>query len=150
MAGFVGTSGASTFAGRHLYLLLGGLPVALAAVTLGLLAGQHSIWAVAVAMVAWGAINSAIPVAWSTWLTRGIGDEPESGGGLMVAAIQLSIMLGAAFGGYLLDHISVAATFVGGASLLLLSAAVVGNGKRLRPGIATAGEFDLSVTNAEP
>src|SRR3954464_2906101 len=134
MAGFVGTSGASTFAGRHLYLLMGGLPVALAAVTLGLLAGQHSIWAVAVAMVAWGAINSAIPVAWSTWLTRGIGDEPESGGGLMVAAIQLSIMSGAAFGGYLLDQISVGATFLGGASLLLVSACVVGSGRRLRPG----------------
>jgi predicted MFS family arabinose efflux permease len=139
MAGFVGTSGASTFAGRHLHLLMGGLPVALAAVTLGLLAGQHSIWAVAVAMVAWGAINSAIPVAWSTWLTRGIGDEPESGGGLMVAAIQLSIMSGAAFGGYLLDHISVGATFVGGATLLLLSAAVVGNGTRLRPATPSLG-----------
>src|SRR3954465_5192704 len=115
MAGFVGTSGATALAGRHLSSLLGGLPVALAAVTLCLLAGQHSIWAVAAAMVAWGAINSAIPVAWSTWLTRGIADEPESGGGLMVAAIQLAIMSGAAFGGYLLDHISGGAPFRGGA-----------------------------------
>ena len=139
MAGFVGTSAASTLAGRHLYLLLGGLPVALAAATFSLLAGQHAIWAVAAAMIAWGAINSAIPVAWSTWLTRGIGDAPESGGGLMVAAIQLSIMLGAAFGGYLLDHISVAATFVGGATLLLLSAAVVGSGERLRPATPSHG-----------
>jgi predicted MFS family arabinose efflux permease len=138
MAGFVGTTGASRLAGRHLYLLLGSLPVALAAVTLCLLIGQHSMWAVAVAMVAWGAINSAIPVAWSTWLTKGVADEPESGGGLMVAAIQLSIMVGAAFGGYLLDHISVGATFLGGASLLLVSACVVGSGRRLRPGTPPA------------
>src|SRR3954453_6920834 len=84
-------------------------------------------------MVAWGAINSAIPVAWSTWLTRGIADEPESGGGLMVAAIQLSIMVGAALGGYLLDALSVGATFVGGALLLVASSCLVGTGRRLRP-----------------
>ena len=133
MAGFVGTSGASTFTGRHLYLLLGGLPVALAAVTLALLAGQHSIWAVAVAMVAWGAINSAIPVAWSTWLTRGISDEPESGGGLMVAAIQLAIMSGAARRLSAGQPLGGGDVRRGGDARLLLSAAVVGNGKRLRP-----------------
>ena len=32
-------------------------------------------------MVAWRVVNSAIPVAWSAWLTKGIRDEPESGGG---------------------------------------------------------------------
>lgn len=133
MAGFVGTSAASALAGRHLYRLLGGLPVVLAVVTLCLLAGQHSFWAVAAAMTAWGAVNSAIPVAWSTWLSKGISDEPESGGGLMVAAIQLSIMSGAAAGGWILDLFSVTATFVGGASLLLVAAAVVGRGRLLRP-----------------
>ena len=38
-----------------------------------------------------------------------------------VGAIQLSIMLGGAFGGFLLDHISVAATFIGGTALLVLA-----------------------------
>ena len=51
-----------------------------------------------------------MPVAWSTWLSQGIADEPDAGGGLMVAAIQLAIMLGAAFGGLLLDHVSLTAT----------------------------------------
>ena len=142
MAGFVGTSGATALVGRHLYRLLGGLPVTLAALTLLLLASQSSMWAVGLVMIAWGAINSAIPVAWSTWLSKGIADEPESGGGLMVAAIQLAIMLGAAFGGILLDNISVAATFVGGAALLLVSACVVGSGSRLRPGTPSAGPHD--------
>jgi predicted MFS family arabinose efflux permease len=50
----------------------------------------------------------------------------------MVAAIQLSIMLGGAFGGYLLDAFSAGATFTGG-SLLLFAAAVAGGGKRIRP-----------------
>ena len=82
-------------------------------------------------MIAWGTLSSAIPVAWSTWLTKGISDEPESGGGLMVAAIQLSIMLGVAFGGLLLDHISIAATLIGGTILLALASLIVGNGDRI-------------------
>jgi predicted MFS family arabinose efflux permease len=132
-AGFIGTYGASKFLGRHLYLLLGGLPITLGAVTLCLLALAHSLWGVAVLMIAWGALNSAIPVAWSAWLTKGISDEPESGGGLIVGAIQLSIMLGAAFGGSLLEHLSIAAPLIGGTVLLVLASLIVGNGDRIKP-----------------
>lgn len=131
VAGFVGTYFATAWVGRSLYRLLMGLPLALAAATVAMLAFGHSIWAVAVAMVAWGALNAAIPVCWSTWLSRGIEDEPESGGGLMVAAIQLAIMLGAAFGGMLLDRISIAAALIGGSVLLVLAALTVGSGRRL-------------------
>lgn len=86
----------------------------------------------AATMIAWGALNSAIPVSWSTWLTKGISDEPESGGELIVAAIQLSIMLGAAFGGLLLDHVSMAATLLGGTGLLVLASLIIGNGDRIK------------------
>jgi predicted MFS family arabinose efflux permease len=125
LAGFAGTYGATAFAKTRLRFLLSGLPVALGIATLCLLTFQHSIWAVGLILIAWGTLNSAIPVSWSTWLTKGIADEPESGGGLMVAAIQLSIMLGGAFGGYLLDSFSIGATFVGGTLLLFAGAAVV-------------------------
>ncbi len=64
MAGFIGTYGAGALLKGHLYSLLRWLPVALAAVTLGLLIVGHKIWAVAPVMIAWGAINSAIPVSW--------------------------------------------------------------------------------------
>ena len=47
------------------------------------------------------------------------------------AAIQLSIMLGAAFGGLLLDNISIAATLIGGTILLALASLIVGNGDRI-------------------
>ena len=133
LAGFVGTYAAGALLKRQLYTLLWALPVALGAITLGLLAVGHFMWGVAITMIAWGALNSAIPVAWSAWLSKGISDEPESGGGLMVGAIQLSIMLGATFGGFLLDHVSIAATFVGGAALLIASSLIVGTGDRIRP-----------------
>ncbi|MFQ1780188.1 hypothetical protein ACK37A_16100 [Aeromonas veronii] len=51
----------------------------------------------------------------------------------MVAAIQLAITLGAAVGGWLLDSLSISATFMGSALLLTAASMVVGNGSRLRP-----------------
>jgi predicted MFS family arabinose efflux permease len=138
-AGFLGTYGATVLLGRHLYALLRWLPLALGGVTLALLAVGHVLWAVALALVAWGALNAAIPVAWSTWLSKGIADEPESGGGLLVAAIQLAIMIGAALGGVLLDHLSIMATLIGGAAMLGMSAIIVGNGGRLKAPEAERG-----------
>jgi len=139
VAGFVGTYGASNLVNGHLYSLLTALPVALGAVTLGLLGLRHHMAGIATLMFVWGALNSAIPVCWSTWLSRGIGDEPESGGGLMVGAIQLAIMLGGGFGGLLLDHISIAATFIGGAVLLVLASLTIGKGQRIQT--APTGEI---------
>lgn len=117
---------------RGLQWLLWGLPAALALLTFGLLMGGRNILSVAILMTAWGTVNSAIPVAWSAWLAKRISDEPESDGGLMVAAIQLSIMAGAALGGWLLDRWSISATFLGGTALLALAAALVRGGIRIR------------------
>ena len=78
-----------------------------------------------------------------------LGDESESGGGLMVGAIQLSIMLGAAFGGWLLDHLSIAATFVAGTALLVAAALIVGTGERIRPRM-TRARGDDSATRLAP
>jgi predicted MFS family arabinose efflux permease len=130
-AGFLGTYAAGRLLARRLNALLWTLPIALAAVTVALVLSGQKLALVAVLMIAWGAINSAIPVAWSAWLAREIRDEPESGGGLMVAVIQLSIMLGAALGGWLLDHASITTPFIGGAALLLCAAAIV-RGERSR------------------
>lgn len=132
-SGFIGTYAASALVNKHLYALLSALAAAWALVLLGIVAVRHEIWPVAMLLVAWGALNAAIPVCWSTWLSRGVSDEPESGGGLMVAAIQLSIMLGAALGGSLLDHFSAAVTFTAGAILLGIGSLVVSNGSRLMP-----------------
>jgi predicted MFS family arabinose efflux permease len=132
LAGFAGTYAATALLKHHLYRMLRGLPLALAAVTLAMLVGGHVVWAVGLAMVAWGTLNSAVPVSWFNWLAQSVQDEPEAGGGLMVAAVQLAIMLGAALGGMLLDHFSVAATFIGGTALLLLASLAVGGGQRLQ------------------
>ncbi|MFL6698944.1 MAG: MFS transporter, partial [Vitreoscilla sp.] len=91
VAGFAGTAAAGASIERHLYRMLRGLPLTLGVVTLGLLAATASMWLLALLMFAWGALNAAVPVAWFNWLARGVKDEPEAAGGLMVAAIQLAI-----------------------------------------------------------
>jgi predicted MFS family arabinose efflux permease len=140
-AGFIGTYAAGRLLTRRLHALLWQLPAALAVVTVALLLTGRNVPAVASLMIAWGAINSAIPVAWSAWLAKEISDQPESGGGLMVAAIQLSIMLGAALGGWLLDHWSISATFVGGVVLLSCAATIVRNGEPRCSVVRATGEL---------
>lgn len=132
VAGFAGTYGATALLKRgHLYRMLAVLPLALGVATLMLLKAGHHAAATAAVLITWGMLNSAIPVAWSAWLANGASDDPEAAGGLMVAAIQLSIMAGAGLGGLLLDGFGIEYTFIGGATLLFLSAWVVGRGTRI-------------------
>jgi predicted MFS family arabinose efflux permease len=49
----------------------------------------------------------------------------------MVAAIQASILLGAMVGGFLLDGISIEATFLGSVVLAVLAVMLIGNGQRM-------------------
>lgn len=137
-AGFAGTwLAGKLLENDYLLGLLRWLPVIMASATVGMLALDKSIMGVAFMMILWGAVNAAVPVCWSTWLAKFMSEEPESGGGLMVACIQLSIMLGGALGGLLLDHISVIATFGGGTCLLIISSVVVGRGRRVIHSAAT-------------
>jgi predicted MFS family arabinose efflux permease len=68
-----------------------------------------------------GAAFGAVPVAWSTWLTRTVPDQAESAGGLLVAAIQLAIAIGAAAGGGIFDVSGATGVFAASSALLLLA-----------------------------
>ena len=57
---------------------------------------------------------------------------------LLVATIQLAIMIGAAFGGMLLDHFSIGATLLAGAALLIMATVVIEGGSRLSAPILDA------------
>jgi predicted MFS family arabinose efflux permease len=52
-------------------------------------------------------------------------------GGLMVAVIQAAILLGAVIGGWLLDGLSIQATFVGSVILAAVALGLFGDGRRL-------------------
>jgi len=76
-------------------------------------------------------MNTAMSVIWMTWMSRNAADAPEAAGSLMVAAIQISILLGAVVGGVLLDGWSITATFLGSGALAAAAVWLVGNGSRL-------------------
>lgn len=82
VANFAGTSLAGALLQRNLRLTLLLMPLAM-----GLM----------------GLAFGTVPVTWSTWITVTVPDEAESGGGLLVAIIQLSIAVGAAAGGAVFD-----------------------------------------------
>lgn len=126
LAGFAGTPLAGRLAGRHLYRLARILPLATSLIVALLLFAADSLWLVGLLMFVWGALMTASPVVWSTWLTRAVHDEPESAGGLFVAVIQTAILLGAALGGVLLDHVGISASFLGAVVLLLLAGSLAG------------------------
>ncbi len=56
-----------------------------------------------VAVGLWGFAFGILPVGFQTWMVRVASDEAESAGGLLVAAFQVAITVGAVVGGVLVD-----------------------------------------------
>ncbi|HYE58837.1 MAG TPA: MFS transporter [Rhodothermales bacterium] len=137
VVGIAGIAGASLI-GRvlddRLHATLAVIPALMAAVAVALAAFGTSTWTVAALLAVWGVLSTAAPVAWSTWLTRALPNDAESGGGLMVAVIQLGITVGATVGGVVFDGLGPAATFLISAGLLALSglAAFTASHERVR------------------
>jgi DHA1 family purine ribonucleoside efflux pump-like MFS transporter len=137
-ANFLGTSLAGPLLERSLRLTLLAMPLLMSLLAVGLVAlGQWP--ALHAALVAlWGMAFGAVPVAWSTWVTRTVPDEAESGGGLIVAAVQLAITMGAAAGGLAFDLAGARGVFTGSALVLLGAVLIVGLGLRARPAPAAS------------
>jgi predicted MFS family arabinose efflux permease len=133
-AGLLGTYLIGFALKRALRGLLIGMPIVMATIALALMALGGSPFSTAVLLAGWGLIGTAAPVAWWTWLSRTLPDEAEAAGGLMVAAIQMAITLGAAAGGLLFDNSGYESTFALSAAMLIASAIVaVAAGRNTRP-----------------
>lgn len=138
VANFVGTSLSGLLLQRSLRMTLLLMPLAMGGIGLVLAATGTLPWIAAVLVALWGMAFGAVPVAWSTWLTRVVPDEAESGGGLIVAAVQLAITVGAAAGGVVFDAGGAHGVFAASAMLLLGAALVVFRGFWRRPVLAAA------------
>lgn len=122
IAGFAGTLLIGGFVKAGLYRTLCVIPLIMAAIALALIVLGKSMPATFVLLGFWGLVATAAPVGWWAWLARSLPHDAEAGGGLMVAAVQLSIALGSTIGGMLFDGIGYYATFMGSAALLLIAA----------------------------
>lgn len=130
LSGLLGTYLIGSVLKTQLNGTLVALPVAMAAIALGLIALGSSSVAATFLLALWGLIGTAAPVAWWTWLSKTLPDDAEAGGGLMVAVVQLAITAGAAGGGLLFDASGYQATFAVSAAILAASAAVTFIGSR--------------------
>lgn len=126
VATFVGASLAGPLLERNLLLMLTLPPLVMSVLAGALLAfgGDPLVTSVLVAL--WGLAFGAVPVGWSTWTARSLPDEAESGGGLLVAAVQLAISLGAAVGGAVFDRGGAVGVFTSSGIVLLMAALLVG------------------------
>lgn len=122
IAGFIGTVIIGGLLKTGIYRILMAVPLIMSAIALALLAFGESTPATFVLLGLWGLVATAAPVGWWAWLAKSLPGDAEAGGGLMVAAIQLSIAVGSTIGGVLFDGIGYQATFIGSAALLVIAA----------------------------
>ena len=152
VANFIGNYLGSMLVARSLLMTLAVMPLTIAVLAF-LLATIGGTFVIDLALIAlWGLAFGTVPVAWSAWIARSVPDEAESAGGLLVAAINLAIALGAAIGGLILDLSGVQSVFLASGSVLVLAAITVIAGvdarakarQRKRPGP------DRGLTEAPP
>ncbi|MGJ7040700.1 putative MFS family arabinose efflux permease [Shinella sp. BE166] len=118
---------------RSMRLTLTIMPVVMGALALSLSMFGGDLVADAAMVALWGLAFGAVPVAWSTWITRAVPDEAESAGGLFVAAINFAIATGAAAGGALFDANGVSSVFVASGVVLFLAAITIVSAVHTRP-----------------
>lgn len=126
LASFVGTSLAGTLLQWNQRLTLTLATLCMSVLAVGFILFGESLLITSILLALWGFANGTIPVGWSTWLTRAVSDETESGGGLLVAAIQLALTIGAGAGGVAFDAGgAVSMITLSGLVLLLCSIVIV-------------------------
>lgn len=123
-AGFIGTTLIGRFLKRGLHITLIVIPALMAVIALTLIWFGSSVAVTAILLSAWGLVATSAPVAWWTWLAKSLPDEAETGGGLMVAIVQLAITFGATGGGVVFDSSGYKATFTMSSVLLVIAAAL--------------------------
>lgn len=121
IGGIIGTFIIGDILKTRLYSLLIIIPFFMMLIVIGLIYFAHSVTAIFILIALWGFLGTSAPVAWWTWLSKVLPHEAETGGGLMVAIIQLAITLGAAFGGLLFDIYGFEITFVFSAIILAIA-----------------------------
>ena len=122
VAGFIGTTLIGGFLKDGLYRTLAIIPALMAGIAVALIYSGHSVPVTAVLLGVWGLVATSAPVGWWTWVAQTLPEDAEAGGGLIVAIVQLSIMLGAMVGGLLFDAHGYQATFGASAAVLVAGA----------------------------
>jgi len=130
LGGFAGNIIAGIVADRRLRTALVVMPAVLgtAVIVFALLPDQVPLAFTAV--VLWGFAFGGVPTLVQTWAARVEPERMEAAGGLVVAAFQLAIALGAAVGGMIVDGAGVKETLVVGGIVAVAGGVLLGSARR--------------------
>ena len=131
IANVLGTAASGLLLARGVRFTLAIAPLGLALVGASLALWGGTLWSDAALVACWGFGFGVVPVAWTTWITRTAADQAERASGLLVAAIQLAIALGAGIGGLIVDLAGNRGAFAASAGVLMVAVTLVL--RRLRP-----------------
>lgn len=133
VANYAGTYFGGFMLERNMRLTMALPPLAIGAIGIVLSSTTGAPWLVGALIAVWGFAFGTVPVAWSNWVAQTIPDEPESGGGLLVAAIQVAIALGAGGGGMVLSLGGASGVFGLGGMTLITAALLISLRVRQQP-----------------
>ncbi|WP_417824199.1 MFS transporter [Thalassospira lucentensis] len=139
VANFIGTYVGGALIARSLRMTIALMPLVMGLAGVGMVVIDGAVAPTTVLVAIWGMAFGGVPVAWSTWITRTVPDEAESGGGLLVAGFQLAIATGAAAGGLVFDTNGALGVFTIAGFLLLAASLIVTLGLRTAPVPAEQG-----------
>ncbi len=145
VANVAGTMLAGMLLARNLQLMLILMPLVMGALGIGLALLGSSLVTDTVLIALWGMAFGGVPVSWSTWVTRTMPDDAESGGGLLVAAVQLAITLGAAAGGVIFTLGGIKQVFLVSGVVLLVAALTIFTALRPRAEAAARQDTEKSL-----
>jgi predicted MFS family arabinose efflux permease len=130
IASFVGNAVAGPLADRRLPVLVIAAPVAIGLGTVVFALLGSSLPLAFVTVFVWGVGFGAVPTMVQTWMAHVAPERLESAGGLVVAAFQVAITIGAAVGGLLIDSVGVQWAFLAGGIAAVIGAMVLSSARR--------------------
>jgi predicted MFS family arabinose efflux permease len=126
---FVGNLVAGPLADRRLPVLVIAAPVAIGAATVVFALAGSGLALALLTVFVWGLGFGAVPTMVQTWIAHVVPERLESAGGLVVAAFQVAITIGAAVGGLLVDSAGVQVALIGGGVAAVLGAVVLSSAR---------------------
>lgn len=118
VAGLLGTLIAPRLLAISIYKVMVLAPAMLVVLMGILLISGHLVLPAAAILAMWSLARAHIGVGANAWVAQNYADHAEGAGGILVAVIQGSMMLGAILGGVLIDTTGARAPLVAGAILL--------------------------------
>ncbi len=117
--GILGTLTGGRLVARSLVGSFAGSAIAVAVLLLGLSFAGNTAWLVSILVAAWGLAWGIMPLAAQVWMLQAAPRAQEAASAVNVTNLQISIALGSALGGILVDSASLQTVYITAASITL-------------------------------